>query len=618
MSPETQPEQAATAPASAVSPAELSRRLSEAPTLATARWVLDRVEASGASPLTTLRVAFERSFTIEPVGPLLQAMALQYGARIELYFGPFNAYSQELLQPGSELDRFAPDVTILAIQSRDILPEIWSPAGRLDPESAQAAVGRALTDIEGCIRAFRSRSRSALLLHNLEQPDEASAGVLDAQSTRGQRTAIESFNRGLVALAQQDPAAYVLDYDSLVARWGRREWHDWRKWHTMRMPIAAASLPRLASEYVRYLLPLAGRSCKAVAVDLDNTLWGGVLGEEGVNRIQIGPEHPGAAYLDLQRALMELHDRGILLTICSKNSEPEALSALETRPEMLLRPGHFAAKAINWNDKAANLQQLAQELNIGLDSMVFLDDNPAERERVRQALAEVTVLELPDDPYLYASTVRDCPLFQRLRLSKEDLNRTELYQQQHARQSLQQAAGSIDEYLLGLEMAARIEPLGEDNLERIAQLTQKTNQFNLTTRRYAPAQLQQMAGRSEWRVAGMRLADRFGDNGLIGVLILRMCGMACEIDTLLLSCRVIGRRAETAMLAAAAEMASKAGARLLEGRFIPTERNAPASDFYPSHGFVLEREDADGQLWRLDLKEHPVVWPDCIRRHNGC
>jgi FkbH-like protein len=347
--------------------------------------------------------------------------------------------------------------------------------------------------------------------------------------------------------------------------------------------------------------------------DLDNTLWGGVIGEDGMNGIKLGPEYPGAAYQNLQRAMLDLTRRGILLAICSKNNPDDAKEALEKHPGMILKPKDFSAVRINWNDKARNLREIASELNVGTDALAFLDDNPVEREQIRSALPEVTILDLPEDPLAFAATVQDCPAFERLALSGEDQQRTTLYAAQHERSQAEQTFQSKEDFFRYLDQEAEIAPVAPATVARVAQLTQKTNQFNLTTRRYSEQQIADMAARPDWQVLSIKVRDRFGDHGLVGVAITCDESESCEIETFLLSCRVIGRAVETALLSHLAHSAAARGRQRLAGRYIPTKKNAPARDFYALHGFQLLEEKSDGSIWTLNLQHHTIATPDWIR-----
>ena len=567
----------------------------------------------GRLPLVSYRLAIPRSFTVEPVIPLLRAEAFVHGIDLTVQLGDFNAYAQEILDPDSFLYRFIPDAVILAARTADLAPELWHGYPDLAPEAVPGVVRRVSSNFSQWIRVFRERSSVALVVHLLELPARPGMGILDVHQKTGQSDAIQQVNHELRQIASEHRGIYTLDYDGLVARHGRLRWDDERKWLVARMPIAADHLIYLAREWLRFVIPLSGKTAKVLVADLDNTMWGGVIGEEGMTGIKLGPEHPGAAYQNLQRAMLDLKRRGILLAICSKNNLDDAMEALENHPGMLLRSKDFAAVRINWNDKAQNLREIASELNIGVDALAFLDDNAVEREQVRSALPEVIVIDLPEDPLAYDGAVRDCPAFERLALSSEDQQRTTLYATQRERSQAEQSFQSKEDFFRYLEQEAEVGPVSPATLARVAQLTQKTNQFNLTTRRHTEQQIADMAGRPGWQVLSLKVRDRFGDHGLVGVAITRDEAETCEIETFLLSCRVIGRTMETALLSHLAQSAAARGRQRLAGRFFASKKNAPARDFYARHGFQLTEENGDGSVWTLDLHHHTIAIPEWIQ-----
>jgi FkbH-like protein len=581
---------------------------------ASAAFVVSRCEKlRGQLSFTPFRLAILRSFTVEPAIILLRAAAFLSGIDLQVQVGDFNAYPQEILDSNSSLYKFSPDAVILAAQACDVAPDLWNAFADLSSDAAAAAVQRVVSSYRQWARAFRERSQATLIVHTLEQPSVPALGVLDAQSPLPQRADFEQINQQLRTLNGELRGVFLLDYDALVARHGRTRWRDQRKWLTSRMPIVADQLIHLAHEWLRFLVPLSGRTAKALVVDLDNTLWGGVIGEDGMTGIKLSAEYPGASYQALQRAMLDLSKKGILLAICSKNNPEDAMEALEHHPGMLLRPQHFAAMRINWNDKAQNLREIAAELNIGIDSIAFLDDNPVERESVRATVPEVTVIDLPEHPVDYAAALRDCPVFERLTLSQEDRERTVLYAAERERSHVQQTFASKEDFFRFLEQEAEVAPVAPATLARVSQLTQKTNQFNLTTHRYTEQQIADLAAVPDAQVTSIRVRDRYGDHGLVGVAITRDQGEDCEIDTFLLSCRVIGRTVETALLAHLAEQARARGRRRMFGRFLPTRKNAPARDFYSRHGFQLQSQNGEGSLWVLDLAHANVPRPEWIK-----
>src|SRR5579883_502481 len=387
--------------------AGLERLWREHASAALAGFVNGRYEVlRGHAPFHPLKVAVLRSFTVEPVLPLLRAAAWTERLDLTVKAGEFNAYAPEMLDPASWVYEFTPDVAIVAVQTRDIAPELWDGFADCEPDDIRATVDRVLDNFRTWVRVFRSHSQAHLLLHTLEVPEQPSRGILDGQSVDSQAGAIRSINDGLRQLAAESSGVYVFDYDALAAHRGRSNWRDEQRFATVKLPLRAEGMLALAREWVRYLCPLAGRSAKVLAVDLDNTLWGGVVGEDGANGIQADREHPGIAWWNVQRALLDVKRRGILLAICSKNNREDALEAFRANPGMPLRLDDFAAERINWIDKPSNLREIAAELNVGIDSIAFLDDNPTERERVRRELPEVTVIDLPEDPLGFATAIR--------------------------------------------------------------------------------------------------------------------------------------------------------------------------------------------------------------------
>ncbi len=567
--------------------------------------------------LVPCRVAFLRSMTVEPLMPILRSAALVSGIDATVHVGQFNSYPQEIFDPNSELYSFRPDIAVLAVQTRDIAPELWE--GFADLSEADVQAGRRpgrRNSFATWVRVFRERTNASLIIHNLEKP-VASQGVLETQRT-GQLAAIDQINAGLRAICREHRGVYMLDYDALVAQHGRARWHDESKWLTMRMPFATDSLLLMAEEWMKFIHPLTGVTCKVLALDLDNTLWGGVIGEDGMDGIKVGLEYPGALYRSFQRVILDLYHRGVVLAVCSKNNPDEAMAALQNHPGMLLRPGHFAAFRINWQNKAQNIRELAAELNLGIDSFAFFDDNPVERELIRSEIPEVKVIAVPDQAQKYAQTLREFPHFQRLSLSDEDQQKTQQYHEQNKRTELAQSAGSLEDFFRSLDQEVVIARVTSESLARVAQLTQKTNQYNVTTRRYTEQQIEELAAQPGCGVYSVQVKDRFGDNGIVGVLITRAGEEICEIDTFLLSCRVIGRTIETAMLGFLTDASKAAGAKH-PARLVHSDQEKCASaralpGAQISAGHFSRRRDAVEFESRADADSVPGMDPNECRR----
>ncbi|MBA4383634.1 MAG: hypothetical protein C0410_02760 [Anaerolinea sp.] len=577
----------------------------------TAGYLLPRYERLRSHlPLVKHRLAILRSFTVEPLVPILRALAFTNGIDLTVQVGDFNAYTQEILDKNGNLYSFKADTVNLAIQTRDIAPKLWTKFSDLSGTEVQDIIEQVVSDFHNLINIFRSHSQANLILHNLELPVMPAQGILDNQIENSQINSIQKINQELHNMASKQTGIYILDYDNLIARYGRNGWHDDRKWLTMRMPISANNLVNMAKEWMRFIQPLSGKISKALVVDLDNTLWGGVIGEDGFTGITLSQEYPGVFYQSLQRVILDLYQRGIILAICSKNNYTDAMEVIEKHHGMILKLKNFAALRINWNDKVQNLHEIAGELNIGVETLAFLDDNPVERQRIRNDLPEVNVIDLPANPAGYAQALRDSPFFERLDLSKEDRERGRYYAEQRQRSEMEQSAASMGDFYRSLQQELEITPVSKETLTRVAQLTQKTNQFNLTTHRYTDQQISEMAASSDWQIYSLRVQDRFGDNGLVGVAILHIEGEIAEIDTMLLSCRVIGRTIETSFLWYLIHKACELDIKQFRGWFLPTKKNIPCENFYSQHGFQeVERRD-QGVLWSLNLEESTFDSPD--------
>lgn len=575
---------------------------------ATAPLILSGFEALNAlgsfKGSKSLDVSILRSFSVEPIVPILKAAGQLEHINLNLTIGEFNTYAQEIISPDSLAYSPETDVVLLAVQTRDIAPDLWH-----GKNCDRSMIEQVIADYAGFIKAFRSRSDAYLVIHNFEQPAWPALGLLDAQSRDSQRNAISEINAALIQIASEYNGIFILDYDSLVSRHGRETWCDEGRWLTMRLPVAMENLHHMANEWLRFLAPLSGRMAKALIVDLDNTLWGGVLGEDGLEGIRLDGEYPGAAYQAVQRAVLDLADRGIILGICSKNDEEGALKALRDLPGMILTPENFSIHKINWQDKASNIKAIADELNIGTDAIAFLDDNPAERLWVRQSLPEVTVIELSDDPLTYVDALRGSVVFERLSVSEEDKQRGRHYAEQRQRKNLQDTTASLEDFYASLETKLDVFPVGAGDITRVSQLSQKTNQFNLTSRRYSEADISNWADSPSHMVFAARVSDRFGDSGIISVVIVEIKNEEARLDTFLMSCRVIGRTVETAILAIVAGQLKERGVKNLLGEFIPTEKNSPAKDFLVDHGF----DDKGNGEFMLNLLESSLQVPTWIK-----
>jgi len=411
--------------------------------------------------------------------------------------------------------------------------------------------------------------------------------------------AIDGYNESLRQKSEIYHNLKVVDIQEFTDNYSKQELMDWRFWFISQMGLNPKLSKPFMSWFEKKLSQVALKRKKCVVLDLDNTLWGGVLGEDGIDGIKLSGDYPGKAFHYFQEALLSLSESGVILAVCSKNNEGDVLEAWDKNPYMVLKKDNFAAYRINWNDKASNIKELAEELNIGLDSFVFVDDNPTERELIRQMLPMVSVPEFPAQPYelpiFYKNLVEE--YFKVYKITDEDKKKTEQYKANASRARAQKSFTDLDSFIESLDIQMVIEKANEFNLPRIAQMTQKTNQFNLTTRRYTDADIQQMIdeGAGIWSLA---VSDKFGDSGVTGCIIVKND----EIDTFLLSCRILGKKIEDVFLKTILSLLKVSGSRIVKAKFIPTAKNAQVKDFYDRNGFILDDQSEEGdKSYHIDL-----------------
>jgi len=451
-----------------------------------------------------------------------------------------------------------------------------------------------------------------IVVHNFEVPIHSPLGIIENKQRLGLIEFIKNINSEINRCFKENNQIFIFDYDLFCSRWGKENIVDYKMYYLGDIKIDFKYFPKLCEEYVSYIKPLLSLSKKCIVLDLDNTLWGGIIGEEGLEGIRLGPTPEGRPFLEFQKYILSLFDRGIILAINSKNNPEDALNVLRNHPHMILKEKNFASIKINWDDKISNMKAISEEINIGLDSLVFFDDDKLNNEMVRTALPEVRVVDLPDDPSLYLKTLMELNDFNSFHISEEDKKKGQMYIDQRERESLCKTTTDLTEFLKALKMDVTIEKANSFNIPRISQLTQKTNQFNMTTRRYLEEDIKKFSQSKDFLIFSIKVEDKFGDNGLTGVAIIEKKKEKWIIDSLLLSCRVIGRRVEETMLAYILEEAKKEKAKTLIGEFIPTKKNIPAKEFYENNGFNLIEEKDGRQLWEFPI-EKEYKYPDFIK-----
>ncbi len=571
-----------------------------------------RAQGTSLAPLLPFKLGLIGNGTLDLLGPVLVASAARHGLALECVLAEFGQTTQAALDPASGINTAKPDAVLLAIDHRG-LPLRFATG---DAGLEQSDIAGALDVLDTVRRGIRTNSGAVCIVQTLAPPPEGLFGSFDRIVPGTPRRVIEGLNHAITdsIVGTED---LLLDVASLAETVGLGTWHSPPQWNMAKLAFADICLPIYADHVARLLGALRGKSRRCLILDLDNTVWGGVIGDDGLEGIKVAQgDAAGEAHLSVQQLALRLRQRGIVLAVCSKNTDEVARTPFRSHPEMLLREEHFAVFQANWNDKATNIKAIAEELALGLESMVFLDDNPMERDIVRQMLPQVAVPELPEDPAWYARLLAAAGYFESTTYSAEDRGRAEMYQTNARRVVAQKQAGNLDDYLASLQMEIVFAPFDRTGRARISQLINKSNQFNLTTHRYSEADVAAAEDDPAVFTLQVRLLDAFGDNGMISVIVCKPGQPGTwNIDTWLMSCRVLGRRVEPMVLREILLHAREHGIERLVGSYIPTDRNALVRDHYEKLGFTpLARHDDGTTIWEFEARTEVPAAPMTVRR----
>jgi FkbH-like protein len=538
---------------------------------------------------------FLRNFTIEGIEPLLRYRCLLDGLKPKIVFGGYDMVRQEILDRSSYLYRSKPDILIIALYLDTYLPDGWR-AGWSAEDVMDTLIGL-FSDVS-------QNTEAIIAVNTFIPPFYSDYGISSVKDSPGCHAEIQRLNQLIRTYVLSNPARFVLmDWERFVRIMGASESMDYRFWYMSRAPFKKGFLDLYAQELVKVARALKGMTKKCLVLDCDNTLWGGVIGEEGVSGIKLDRySYPGNVFFEFQKSVLRLHDRGVLIALCSKNNEQDVWDVLDGHPDCLLKREQLSAWRVNWNDKATNIRSLAAELNLGVDSFVFVDDNPVECGLVRELLPEVTVLQVPERLYCYPPLLNRDGLFDTLALSSEDLRRSQMYRNEASRRQEQCKFETLEQYLASLSLSIVVRRVTSGEIARVAQLTQKTNQFNLTTRRYSEAAIAAFSENPDGAVIILHVRDKFGDSGLTGVLIARREDSVGIVDSFLMSCRVLGRNIEKAFVLRAFTLISHSwGVTSWKAEYIKTLKNQQVADFWQTVGFQ-EAECRDGHsFYELSL-----------------
>ena len=548
-----------------------------------------------------IRIAILGGFTLNGLEETMRVKCDEKKIQCTTYVSGYNQYNQEILDEKSQLYKFSPDITFLIIDCRNIFGELFLNPYSISAEERKQFVQTKSDEIINLAKTLVKKSNSKLILSNFSIPSYSPIGINETKEEFGLHDMVRSLNQNIKIGLKLEPEIFIYDLNSLISKFGEQNVFNYKQFFYGDIRISLDYIPYLAQELIGYVTAVLGLIKKCIVLDLDNTLWGGIVGEDGFEGIKLNDDPIGRAYVEFQYSLLALNQRGILLAINSKNNFDEAIQVIKEHPNMILKEDNFACVRINWNDKVENMKEISDELNIGLDSVVFVDDDPVNIEYMRANLPEVESIQMPADnchdntSHLKSITA----LFDMLKLTDEDKARNQMYLEQRKRTEFKTQVGNLENFLKQMNISINIKNADDFTIPRISQLTLKTNQFNLTTRRYQEEDIRKFSQDSKKIVECAQIEDKFGDNGITAAYIVNKDNeQQWTIDTFLLSCRVIGRGVEDGILSHIIEKARKGGISQVRGEYIKTEKNQPAENLFADFGFKKE-----GDFWIFDTND---------------
>ena len=553
-----------------------------------------------------IRIAFVGSFSLNGFEETIQVQCNDEKINCITYNSPYNQFTQEILNENSNLYKFKPDIIFLLIDNRIILENSFYFSNINSENKNKKHIDEKINEIKNLIEVFTQKSQSKIIIANFVIPTYTPLGIYESKIEYGIKEIILDLNKKLKELSRNIDSCYIYDFNSFVTKFGEKNILDYKKMNYGDIKINFDIIPHLIYDFLGYVKPILGSNKKCLVLDLDNTLWGNIIGEDGIEGIKIGPYPEGRSFVEFQKVIKALSENGIILAINSKNNQKDAMKAINEHPHMILREKDFSCIKINWNDKISNMREIAKDLNIGLDSIVFFDDDPINRELLRMGIPEVNTIELPKDPSSYAQILRNLNDFNILKITKDDVQRKIMYAQEQNRQKLESSTENLNEYLKKLDIKIKIKLDNEFSISRISQLILKTNQFNLTTKRYQEEEIKEFVEDKTMIVGCSEVDDKFGENGITNVFIIKTKPNEWIIDTFLLSCRIMGRGIEEGIIGKILEIAKNKGIKKITATFIPTEKNKPAENFLKNYGFKKEKEN-----WVFLLKNEIKI-PDYL------
>lgn len=553
-----------------------------------------------------LKINFLRNYTIENIEPYLEYAIYSLGFLPEITFGSYNNIVQEVLNKDSHIYVQEPDIIVLSW----ILDEIIH-----DYEICEWNVDTEWNKILQILEVLRNSTKSMIILNSFIVPMLLweKIGLLYKDELYYK---IQQMNNKLKDYSKKySTKFYLIDFNELLLDIGIQNAIDLRFWYISKAPFKHDFLWLFSKSIIKIIKSSMGVMKKCIVLDCDNTLWGGIIGEDGLTGIRLDKnDYPGKVYYDFQKTIVSLDDKGTIIALCSKNNENDVFEVLDKHPHCILKRSHISSFKINWSDKVTNILAIAKELNIGLDSMVFIDDTIMECEYVSKNIPELTVLQVPNKLYLLPQMLLKEGLFDNSTISKEDMKRTQMYREEKERLQIKNQFNNLEEYLKSLSLVATIKHAECEDILRIAQLTQKTNQFNLTTRRYKEEEIRLFINDSNYKVFTLTAKDKYGEYGLTGIMILNKTDLTCNIDILLLSCRVLGRNLEYVFFSECLEIAATSwNIEKWRAEYIPTKKNVQVTDFYEKVGFEIMKIDKENKIYSMLEKNRQLIEIDYIK-----
>lgn len=594
--------------------ANLRRTFTTSPSFSTHNNLFNFVKDNSANlSLKNGRIAILSNFTFDTILPLIYGEMAYYDYLPTPYVADFDSIPDNILNPHSKFYESEFDFIVLSHWLETLSTILTSKFLSTSEKDIENELERLENYFNTLINEIRKKSSGTIFINNFPLPEYTTLGIFDSRANTSHVNTIIKLNQIISQIASSFTGVYVVDYFSIFARLGYQNCVDEKFWQMAKAPIGRRALLPIAQEYGKFFRALSGKSKKCIILDCDNTLWGGIIGEDGLSGIKLGNTHPGQSFVDFQQEIVNLYHRGIIVALCSKNNEADVLDVLNNHQDMVLKKEHITTYQINWDDKAKNIKKIANDLNIGLDSLVFIDDNPFECNLIKEQLPDVTVIELQKSAPLMKKQLQELALFDSLTFSSEDKKRNEMYASDQNRKKILSESSSLEDYLKSLGLVVTIAPVGTQEISRVAQLTQKTNQFNLTTKRYTEADISNFVSDKNFDVIYLRVSDKVSDLGIVGVAIIEYANHIANIDTLLMSCRALGRGVETALLSKIVHLAQTRHSYKLIGQYISTPKNSQVSDLYLKNNFLLMNKETDSNFtYEFDIEKNNILNPEWI------